>query len=257
MAFIRFGRLQPDEWPRLKSPRGRAAYRRLLAATWAPVRRSARSRTLDIQPTSKVIEIGGIWFAPKFARTRGATEALFLMLAHANVAVLHCPRLPFLVRSRSPTATSLGAAEEAEQLSASKSFRAPSHKYPFMETKMHITGQPNKTSDALDAQRAILTKSIDEIAGEIGIALKECRSTFSSLHQRSDKRRLLWRRLRRLSIHPIPIGIVRRHWCAKVLARWVGSDRLVGRPLVCAVANAARISASELANDDVAIDADQ
>jgi RimJ/RimL family protein N-acetyltransferase len=38
---------------------------------------------LDIQPTSRVIEIGGIWFAPKFARTRGATEALFLMLAHA------------------------------------------------------------------------------------------------------------------------------------------------------------------------------
>jgi RimJ/RimL family protein N-acetyltransferase len=38
---------------------------------------------LDIQPTSPVIEIGGIWLAPKFARTRGATEALFLMLAHA------------------------------------------------------------------------------------------------------------------------------------------------------------------------------
>jgi RimJ/RimL family protein N-acetyltransferase len=38
---------------------------------------------LDIQPTSGVIEIGGLWFAPKFARTRGATEALFLMLANA------------------------------------------------------------------------------------------------------------------------------------------------------------------------------
>lgn len=38
---------------------------------------------LDIQPTPRVIEIGGIWFAPNFARTRGATEALFLMLAHA------------------------------------------------------------------------------------------------------------------------------------------------------------------------------
>jgi RimJ/RimL family protein N-acetyltransferase len=38
---------------------------------------------LDIQPTSGVIEIGGIWFAPGFARTRGATEALFLMLAYA------------------------------------------------------------------------------------------------------------------------------------------------------------------------------
>jgi RimJ/RimL family protein N-acetyltransferase len=38
---------------------------------------------LDIQPTARVIEIGGIWFAPEFARTSGATEALFLMLAYA------------------------------------------------------------------------------------------------------------------------------------------------------------------------------
>jgi RimJ/RimL family protein N-acetyltransferase len=38
---------------------------------------------LDIQPSSGVIEIGGIWFAPAFQRTRAATEALFLMLAHA------------------------------------------------------------------------------------------------------------------------------------------------------------------------------
>jgi RimJ/RimL family protein N-acetyltransferase len=38
---------------------------------------------LDIQPSTGVIEIGGIWFAPGFARSRGATEALFLMLAHA------------------------------------------------------------------------------------------------------------------------------------------------------------------------------
>jgi RimJ/RimL family protein N-acetyltransferase len=38
---------------------------------------------LDIQPLGGVIEIGGIWFAPEFARTRGATEALFLMLGYA------------------------------------------------------------------------------------------------------------------------------------------------------------------------------
>ena len=38
---------------------------------------------LDIQLASGVIEIGGIWFAPGFARSRGATEALFLMLAYA------------------------------------------------------------------------------------------------------------------------------------------------------------------------------
>jgi RimJ/RimL family protein N-acetyltransferase len=38
---------------------------------------------LDTQPLSGVIEIGGIWFAPGFARSRGATEALFLMLSYA------------------------------------------------------------------------------------------------------------------------------------------------------------------------------
>jgi RimJ/RimL family protein N-acetyltransferase len=38
---------------------------------------------LDIQPANGVIEIGGIWFAPGFTRSRGATEALFLMLSYA------------------------------------------------------------------------------------------------------------------------------------------------------------------------------
>lgn len=30
-----------------------------------------------------VVEIGGIWFAPEFRRSRGATEVLYLVLAHA------------------------------------------------------------------------------------------------------------------------------------------------------------------------------
>ena len=38
---------------------------------------------LDIQPHPGVIEIGYIWFALDLQRTRGATEALFLMLAYA------------------------------------------------------------------------------------------------------------------------------------------------------------------------------
>jgi RimJ/RimL family protein N-acetyltransferase len=36
-----------------------------------------------IEPKSGVVEIGGIWFAPEFQRTRGATEVLLLMLSHA------------------------------------------------------------------------------------------------------------------------------------------------------------------------------
>jgi RimJ/RimL family protein N-acetyltransferase len=38
---------------------------------------------LDIHPVDGVIEIGGIWFSPGLQRTRAATEALYLMLAHA------------------------------------------------------------------------------------------------------------------------------------------------------------------------------
>ena len=38
---------------------------------------------LDIDPPMGVIEIGHIWFGPRLARTRAATEALFLMIRHA------------------------------------------------------------------------------------------------------------------------------------------------------------------------------
>lgn len=38
---------------------------------------------LDIHAQNGVIEIGHIWFSPELQRTRGATEALFLMLCYA------------------------------------------------------------------------------------------------------------------------------------------------------------------------------
>jgi RimJ/RimL family protein N-acetyltransferase len=38
---------------------------------------------LDMRPLDGVIEIGGIWFSPELQRTRAATEALFMLLAHA------------------------------------------------------------------------------------------------------------------------------------------------------------------------------
>ena len=42
-----------------------------------------QSSYLDINPQMGVIEIGHIWFSPKLARTRAATEALYLMIRHA------------------------------------------------------------------------------------------------------------------------------------------------------------------------------
>ncbi len=42
-----------------------------------------QSSYLDINPAMGVIEIGNIWFGPNLARTRAATEALYLMIRHA------------------------------------------------------------------------------------------------------------------------------------------------------------------------------
>jgi RimJ/RimL family protein N-acetyltransferase len=38
---------------------------------------------MDIQPKNASIELGNIWFAPRLQRTRGATEAMFLLLKMA------------------------------------------------------------------------------------------------------------------------------------------------------------------------------
>lgn len=38
---------------------------------------------MDMHPQNGVIEIGYIWFAPALQRTRAATEAMYLLLAHA------------------------------------------------------------------------------------------------------------------------------------------------------------------------------
>jgi hypothetical protein len=113
---------------------------------------------------------------------------------------------------------------------------------------MQSTDRPDDTADNLDAQRAILTNSIDDIAGNIGIALKDAGIHFPvyiSVRTSGDS----------LATIATPIDPSDADWnhattlVCQVLDRWVGCDRLKGRPLVCAVANAARISASELAHD--------
>jgi len=63
------------------------------SASFDPIFYTIRSRTtgkacgqasfLDMHAQNGVIEIGHIWFGPDLQRTRGATEALFLMLKYA------------------------------------------------------------------------------------------------------------------------------------------------------------------------------
>jgi len=115
---------------------------------------------------------------------------------------------------------------------------------------MKSTDQPDKTADDLDAQRAILTESIDNISREIGIALKDTDLHFPGyISVRTDGNSL--------ATFATPLDPSDTDWdhattlVCQVLGRWVGCDKLIGRPLVCAVANAARISASELAHEEM------
>jgi RimJ/RimL family protein N-acetyltransferase len=45
-------------------------------------RAAGMASIMDIQPKTGVVEIGAIWFSPSLQQTRGATEALFLMLSY-------------------------------------------------------------------------------------------------------------------------------------------------------------------------------
>ena len=93
---------EPESWTRLPfGPFARAEDFRIfvtfMAASqaemvWTVRRHSARERDataagwvalLDIQPAHATLELGNIWFPPGLARTRAATEALYLLLAYA------------------------------------------------------------------------------------------------------------------------------------------------------------------------------
>ena len=79
---------------------------------------------------------------------------------------------------------------------------------------MQSINQPDRTTDDLDAQRAILTKSINDVAGEIGIALKDAglHSPFISACERAGT---LWQRLLHCSIRQTTTGNMQSQSSAK------------------------------------------
>jgi len=81
---------------------------------------------------------------------------------------------------------------------------------------MQSTDQPDKTADDLDAQRAILTKSIDDVAGEIAIALKDAGLHFP-VHISVRQAATLWQRLPHRSIRPTTTGNMQWQSSAKSL----------------------------------------
>ena len=114
----------------------------------------------------------------------------------------------------------------------------------------------DKTADDLDAQRAILTKSIDDIADEIGMALRDANLRFPvyiTVPSSGDA----------LASIATPLDPSNDDWerataiASEVIGRWLGVEKLHSRALVYAVANAARISAGELVHDETSSDLSQ
>ena len=85
-----------------------------------------------------------------------------------------------------------------------------------METKMQSIDQRDKAGDDFDAQRAILTKSIDDVASEIGIALKDAGllSPFTSAFEQAATP---WQRSPHRSIRPTTTGNMQWQSSAKSL----------------------------------------
>jgi hypothetical protein len=109
---------------------------------------------------------------------------------------------------------------------------------------MPMINQPELSRD-LDRQRVILTASINQIAAEVEVALRDAGIGFPvyiAVRDSGDS----------IATIATPTDPTDDDWkrasaiACKVIGEWVGCDRLRGRELACAIANVSRISASEL-----------
>jgi hypothetical protein len=97
----------------------------------------------------------------------------------------------------------------------------------------------------LDRQRVTLKGSINQIAAEVEVALRNAGIAFPiyiTVRDSGDS----------LATIATPTDPTDDQWrrasaiVCKIIGNWVGCDRLRGRELACAIANASRISATEL-----------
>jgi hypothetical protein len=108
-------------------------------------------------------------------------------------------------------------------------------------------GDPS-TDDTLDAQRDIIKQSINEIANEIGMKMRDVGLTFPlyiTVRNSGDA----------LVTIATPIDPSDEEWqqataiVCRTLEERVGCDRLRGRELACAIANAGSINAADVTAD--------
>ena len=107
---------------------------------------------------------------------------------------------------------------------------------------------PSVATRDIDAQRAILKTSINQIADEVGIALRDAGLRFPVYLTVRDSGKSL-------ATAATPVDPSDTDWdraiaiVCDIVGKWVGSDKLRGHELACAIANAARITAAELADE--------
>src|SRR5690349_7339771 len=105
-----------------------------------------------------------------------------------------------------------------------------------------------KSGHDLDRQRVILRASINQITAEVEVALRDAGIGFPvyiAVRDTGDS-------LATIATSTDPTDEYWKHASAitcKIIGDWVGNDRLRGRELACAIANASRISASELTEE--------
>jgi hypothetical protein len=104
------------------------------------------------------------------------------------------------------------------------------------------------TDDALDAQRDFIRQSLDAITNDIGMAMRDVGLTFPlyiTVRNSGDS----------LVTIATPHDPLDADWqqveeiVCRTLEEWTGCDRLRGRELPCAIANAGAINAADVTAD--------
>jgi hypothetical protein len=106
----------------------------------------------------------------------------------------------------------------------------------------------SSTDDKLNAQRDIIRQSLNEIANDIGMAMRDVGLTFPlyiTVRNSGDS----------LVTIATPVDPSDTDWqqasaiVCRTLEGWTGCDRLRGRELACAIANAGAINAADVTAD--------
>jgi hypothetical protein len=114
-------------------------------------------------------------------------------------------------------------------------------------TIMDTMGEQDELStyNGIDAQRSVIRQSLDEIAAEVGTALRNAGLTFPvyiTVRNSGDS----------LATIATPLDPSDGDWSraaaiiCRIVGQKIGSDSLRGRELSCAVANSAPMSAAEV-----------